>query len=337
MLEESRERLSEAHDLVMLDLDGVVYVGGEAVPGAVDALSAARAEGRRLAFITNNAARTPQAVAHHLVDLGVAAEPTDVVTSAQAAARLLRDRLGEGAAVAALGAEGLLTALADQGLRPVPVTDEDAAALVTGYGPDVVWRDIMRAAVRARDGLWWVASNTDGTLPTPYGEAPGHGVLVDMLRRFAGVEPVVAGKPARPLFDETIRRVGGKHPLLVGDRLDTDIAGANAAGVPSLLVLTGVTGLPELVAADKKQRPTYLAPDLGGLGEKHEVPTVRDGRAELGGWRATVVDGALTVSGTGAASDWWRVVATAAWVHLDASGQVARVEDLSPPAGRLAS
>ena len=333
MLEQSRQRLSDAHDLVMLDLDGVVYVGSEAVPGAVEALEAARGEGCRIAFITNNAARTPQAVAEHLVELGIPAEAADVVTSAQAAARLLRERLGEGVPVAALGAEGLLTALADQGLRAVAVTDEEAVALVTGYGPDVVWRDIMRAAVRVRDGLWWVASNTDGTLPTPYGEAPGHGVLVDLLRRFSRVDPVVAGKPARPLLDETIRRVGGERPLLVGDRLDTDIEGANAAGLPSLLVLTGVTGLPELVAAPAPQRPTYIAEDLRGLGETHVAPSSDGTSAELDGWRAEVSDGALKVRGRGSVGDWWRVVATAAWTHLDTSGEPVRIEELTPPAG----
>lgn len=335
VLQESRQPLNDAHDLAMLDLDGVVYVGGDAVPGAVQALAAARSAGTRLAFITNNAARTPGTVAAHLVELGVDARAADVVTSAQAAARLLAERLGAGGRVAALGAEGLLSALREQGLSPVAV-EEEADALATGYGPDVVWRDIMRAAVRVRDGLWWVASNTDGTIPTPYGEAPGHGVLVDLLRRFSGVDPVVAGKPARPLFEETIRRVGGEHPLLVGDRLDTDIRGARAAGIPSLLVLTGVTGLPELVGAGADERPTYVAEDLRGLGEAHPVPTLSRGAAELGGWRGDVVDGALVIGGAGSPGDWWRVVASTAWAYRDASGSVARVGDLAAPTGRLA-
>ena len=198
-----------------------------------------------------------------------------MVTSAQAAARLLADRLGAGGRVAVLGAEGLEQAVVEAGLLPVHV-DDDADAVVTGYGPEVRWRHIMRAAVRIRDGLWWVAANTDMTIPTAFGVAPGHGVLVETVRRFSGVEPVVAGKPARPLLDETVRRCGGERPLMVGDRLDTDIAGAHVAGVDSLLVLTGVTGLPELVAAGPEERPTYLAPDLGGLAEEHPAPEVRD-------------------------------------------------------------
>ncbi|QIG45933.1 HAD-IIA family hydrolase [Nocardioides anomalus] len=314
----------------MLDLDGVVYVGQDAVPGAPEHLEAARGAGMRIAFITNNASRPPEAVAEHLRDLGVTADADDVVTSAQAAARVLLDRLGEGASVAVLGAGGLTEAVTAAGLRPVGVRDE-AGAVVTGYGPDVPWRDIMRAAVRIRDGLWWVASNTDMTIPTPFGLAPGHGVQVELLRRFAGVDPVVAGKPARPLLDETVRRCGGERPLMVGDRLDTDIAGARAASLDSLLVLTGVTGLPELVAARAEERPTYVAADLGGLTSAHAAPETKDGEVGLGGWTARVADGALAVAGDGGADDWWRVVAEAAWAHLDETGEPVRTEGLTPP------
>ncbi len=314
----------------MFDLDGVVYVGGEAVPGAAEHLERVRADGLRCAFITNNAARTPGTVAQHLTDLGVPADVSDVVTSAQAAARVLSDRLGRGARVAVLGGEGLLEAVRAVGLEPVDV-DTEAAAVVTGYGPDVRWSAVMRAAVRIRDGLWWVASNTDSTIPTPFGVAPGHGVLVDTLRRFAGVEPVVAGKPARPLLDETIRRVGGDRPLMIGDRLDTDIAGARAIGIDSLLVLTGVTGLPELVAAAPEERPTYLGPDLGALRETHGAPTVGDGTWQLGGWSCTVERSRLRCTGSGDTGDWWRCVAAAAWSHLDDGGGVIDLADVEPP------
>jgi len=332
VLEASNGPLAEAFDLGMLDLDGVVYVGGHAVPHAPESLAAAAARGMRLAYITNNASRTPAAVADHLTDLGIEATVADVVTSAQAAARVLADKLGPGARVVCLGAAGLLEALAAEQLVPVGVED-DAEALVTGYGPDVLWKDIMRAAVRIRDGLWWVASNTDMSIPTAYGTAPGHGVLVDTVRRFAGIEPVVAGKPARPLLEETIRRVGGDRPLMVGDRLDTDIAGACALEIPSLLVLTGVTGLPELVAARPEERPIYLAPDLEGLLVTHPAPQVSADGVTLGGWSArTRADGALVVDGHGEPADWWRVVAVAGWRHLDASGGPADTTGLVVPA-----
>jgi glycerol 3-phosphatase-2 len=324
------EPLDRHHDLAMLDLDGVVYVGRDAVPGAPEHVAAARAAGLRVAFITNNAARPPAAVAEHLRELGVEAGEDDVVTSAQAASRLLADRLGAGGRVLVLGAAGLTDAVAAAGLAPVGVRDE-ADAVVTGYGPDVPWRDIMRAAVRIRDGLWWVASNTDLTIPTPFGVAPGHGVQVEMLRRFTEVDPVVAGKPARPLLDETVRRCGGERPLMVGDRLDTDIEGAQRAGIDSLLVMTGVTGLAELVAARPQERPTYVAADLSGLSQAHPAPEEAGAEVALGGWTARVAEGALSVEGTGAVDDWWRVVATAAWRHLDSAGTPVGTEGLASP------
>ncbi|WP_316932289.1 HAD-IIA family hydrolase [Nocardioides marmotae] len=336
MLGTSPTALVGAYDLAMLDLDGVVYVGGEAVPGAPEHLERARDAGMRLAFITNNASRTPATVAEHLSRLGVPAEPEDVVTSAQAAARLLADRLPAGARVVLLGAAGLEEAVRSAGLTPVGVEDE-ADALVTGYGPDVLWRDIMRAAVRVREGLWWVASNTDLSIPTAYGAAPGHGVLVETVQRFSGVDPVVAGKPQRPLLDETVRRVGGERPLMVGDRLDTDIAGARRAGIDSLLVLTGVTGLAELVAARPEERPTYLAPDLRGLLEPHpEVALDGDpagGSAQAGGWTAHTTSGTVRIEGAGSVADWWRAVAVTAWRHLDAVGEPVDVAGLEPPTG----
>ncbi len=171
----------------MLDLDGVVYIGEDAVPGAPEHLAQARERGVHLAFITNNASRPPEAVVEKLAGIGVDATEGDVVTSAQAAARVLSEQHGAGARIAVLGADGLEQALRAAGLEPVAVADERAEALVTGYGPDVVWRDVMRAAVLVRDGLPWVASNADLSLPTPFGEAPGHGVMVDLLERFSGV------------------------------------------------------------------------------------------------------------------------------------------------------
>ncbi|MDQ6527446.1 HAD-IIA family hydrolase [Nocardioides sp. LHD-245] len=340
MLLTSTEPLAGAYDVAMLDLDGVVYIGQRAVAGAAGHLARARAAGLTVAFITNNASRPAAVVAEHLRELGVPAEAGDVVTSAQAAARLLVERFGPGARVLCLGGAGLRSALEEVELIPVGV-DAEAVAAVSGYGPDLLWRDIMQAAVRIRDGLPWLASNTDHTIPTAYGVAPGHGVLVDMMRRFTGVAPQVAGKPQRPLLDETVRRTGGRRPLMVGDRLDTDIEGARNAGVDSLLVLTGVTGLAELVAATPVERPTYLAPDLGGLTTPHGAPQgVGSGRWRLGGWTGQVVAGRLEVECTGehaSAADWWRVAAVTGWDHRDRTGEVpdvatAGVPEPGPPA-----
>jgi glycerol-1-phosphatase len=324
LLKGSAQPLASVHDVAMLDLDGVVYIGGAAVPRAPESLAAAREAGLRLAFITNNAARPPAKVAENIRNLGIEATAEDVVTSAQAAVHVLAERLAPGAKVVNLGAAGLREPLEESGLVPVAV-DEDAEAIVTGYNPELLWKDILRAAVRIKDGLFWTASNTDMTFPAAYGIAPGHGVLVDTLRRFSGVEPVVAGKPSRPLLEETIRRTEAERPLMVGDRLDTDIEGGHNAGIDTLLVLTGVTGLEDLVAAEPHHRPTYVSADLGGLLMTHQAPEIDGTAARLGGWTADVRDGELRVTGHGSPDDWWRVAATSAWTHLDTSGTVVTI------------
>ncbi|MFL6131886.1 MAG: HAD-IIA family hydrolase [Nocardioidaceae bacterium] len=339
MLAASPEALWSTYDVAMLDLDGVVYIGPDAVPGVPDRLAEAAKAGLHLAYVTNNASRTPHAVADHLRRLGIPVDDGDVVTAAQAAARLLGDRLDEGSPVFVIGGEGLEVALAEQGLKPVQDRDAAPLAVASGYSGDLRWSTVVAGALLVRDGLPWVASNTDMTVPTPQGAGPGNGVLVDVVARFTGRKPVVAGKPEPPLFEETMRRVGGSRPLVVGDRLDTDIEGANRTGYDSLLVMTGVTGLTELVAARPDQRPTYVAGDLGGLGRAQREPNYDDGTVTCQGWRATVEDGALRIEGTGDLADagssgldaWWQAAATASWVHLDATGTPVDVTGVLPP------
>jgi glycerol-1-phosphatase len=285
--------LDEHHDVLLLDLDGVVYVGPHAVPGAPEALARARDTGVRLAFVTNNAARPPDVVARHLTELGVEADPTDVVTSAQAAAAMLAAELPTGARVLAVGGEGLRQALTARGLTPVASADDRPVAVVQGFAPETSWGMLLEACLAVSAGLPWVATNLDLTIPTPRGKAPGNGALVQVVQSTTGVTPRVAGKPFRPLMDESCERTNARRPLVVGDRLDTDIAGAHAAGLPSLLVLTGVSGAPDLLRATPDLRPTYLAADLSGLRRPHAAPR-RDGAAWVGAgcrvsWRA--VDG----------------------------------------------
>ena len=331
MLEESGRTLQEVYDLAVLDLDGVVYIGRHAVPGAAEHLAAATRAGMRLAFVTNNASRPPGTVAEHLRDLGIPATAADVVTSAQAAARLLARRLPAGAPVFVIGGEGLYAALEERGLRGVSSSEDDPVAVVSGYSPDLRWATVSEGAILVREGLPWVASNTDFAVPTARGHGPGNGVLVEAVARFAGREPVVAGKPLTPLFEETLLRTGGTRALVVGDRLDTDIEGATNAGLDSLLVLTGVTGLQELVSAAPGRRPTYVAADLAGLGRAHPAPERVDDEVRLGGWRAGVRERRLVVEGGGDTGDWWRVVAAAAWHHHDTTGEDVDVQELSLP------
>lgn len=331
MLGASDRPLREAYDVAVLDLDGVVYVGPDAVPGAPEALNDAQSQGMHLAFVTNNAARPPAEVGEHLRRLGVDAHDEDVVTSAQAAARLLSQRLEPGSEVFVIGGVGLEDALRERGLEPVTERTEAIAAVVQGYGPEMPWKQVVQGAILVGEDLPWVASNTDMSIPTAHGVGPGNGALVRLVAEFAGREPEVAGKPMSPLFEETLARVGGQHPLVIGDRLDTDIEGAVTMGWDSLLVLTGVTGLDELVRATPRERPTYIGAGLGALAEAHAAPEVADGEVSLGGWTARVDDGHLVVSGDGAPDDWWRVVAVTAWSHLDDTGQPVGTGELEVP------
>ncbi|WP_426566678.1 HAD-IIA family hydrolase [Angustibacter sp. McL0619] len=269
---ETSSPLVDQHDAVLLDLDGVVYVGEHAVPGAVAAIDLVRARDVAVAFVTNNASRTPADVAAHLVRLGVTAAARDVVTSAQAAAAMLRDLLDPGSAVLSIGADGLAQALQEAGLRPVQSMDDEPQAVVQGFSPHLSWPMLLEACVAVRAGLPWVATNLDSTLPTPRGTAPGNGAFVDVVRRTTGVEPQVAGKPYRPLMDASVDRLRAQRAVVVGDRLDTDLAGARRAGLPGMLVLTGVTGVRALLAADPGERPDYLAADLHGLLDAHQAP-----------------------------------------------------------------
>jgi HAD superfamily hydrolase (TIGR01450 family) len=321
----SEAALVAEHDLVLLDLDGVVYAGRAAVPGAVCHLSRCREAGSRLGFVTNNASRPPASVAEHLRDLGVDAADTDVVTSAQAAARLVADAVPAGSAVLVVGGEGLEAALAEYDLRAVWSAREAPAAVVQGLHSTVGWTLLAEGAYALADGIPWIASNMDPTVPTDRGRAPGNGALVDVLRATSGRDPQVAGKPEPALFAEAQRRLGGDRTLVVGDRLDTDIAGATRAGLPSLLVLTGVSGVAELCAAEGDDRPTYVAPDLSGLLVSHPEVEQTDGGARCGHWDATVVDGALQLAGqddgSGRGPDSavaaLRAVVAACWAYRD--------------------
>lgn len=272
--------LAAVHDVALLDLDGVVYVGAEAVAHAAESLDEALdVYGMRAAFVTNNAARTPATVAAHLVALGLRAAPEDVVTSAQAGARMLAERVPRGSHVLVIGGPGVGAALRERGLVPVESVDDGAVAVMQGYGPDVCWSALAEGSLAIGRGLLWVATNLDRTIPSPRGRVLGNGSMVAALRHATGAEPLVAGKPEPPLMLESVQRSGAVCPIVVGDRLDTDIEGANRSGIPSLLVLTGVTDWQDLVDAPPPHRPTYLGHDLRALLAPAPPVEVRPGDA----------------------------------------------------------
>ena len=257
--------LIEAYDAALFDLDGVVYLGPVAVPGAAEGIAELRNRHVRVGFVTNNANRPPQVVAEHLAELGIEASRSDVVTSAQAAAHLLGARFGPGAPVLAVGGAGVWDALEEQGLIGVRSAEDEPVAVIQGWGAELTWDDLNEAAIAIHRGAHWVATNTDPTRPTDRGIVPGNGAAVAAVRMAVNAEPEVAGKPYRPLLDETVQRLGATHPIFVGDRLDTDIAGAHAAGLDSMLVLTGAHSVVDLFAADRSSRPTHVGYDLRAL------------------------------------------------------------------------
>jgi HAD superfamily hydrolase (TIGR01450 family) len=272
-------------DVVLADLDGVVYAGPGALPYAVESLNLARVD-RTIGYITNNASRTDASVAAHLSDLGLDTAPRDVVTSPQAAMRLLAERIAPGSAVLVVGGDGLVTEVEKAGFVVTRSADDAPAAVVQGFAPEVGWTQLAEAAFALKTpeeegGIPWVATNTDWTIPQSRGIAPGNGTLVSAVHTAVGRLATVAGKPEVPIFEEAIARFGARHPLFLGDRLDTDILGANRAGIASALVLTGIDRPKHVLAAPEGSRPTFI---LGDLRELHEpYPEVR------------VVDGAATV------------------------------------------
>lgn len=316
--EGSRNVLSEAYDTALLDLDGVVYAGGHAIVHAVESLETARAGGMHLAYVTNNALRTPDAVAAHLTELGIPTGAADVITSAQAAARLVSEQVPAGARVLVIGGEGLRVALRERGLEPVESADDSPAAVVQGYGgPDLAWGRFAEACYAIARGVPWFASNTDLTIPSARGIAPGNGAAVEVVRIATGAEPQVAGKPLPPMHRETILRTGAERPLVVGDRLDTDIEGAFNGEVDSLLVLTGVTDGAQLLAAPPEHRPTYVDADLRSMLTGQPEVTPAEGGFGCGGWTATARGQELVLDGDGDgdAMDGLRALCAAAWTE----------------------
>lgn len=284
--------LAQDHDCLLLDLDGTVFRGHEPTEGAVETLAAVRS---RTLFVTNNASRGPAEVAQHLCAMGFKAKHDDIVTSAQSAARLLQEQLQPGAAVLIVGTDSLAAEVRKVGLKPVRQWSDGPVAVVQGHNPQTGWADLAEAALAIRGGALWVAANVDKTLPSERGLLPGNGAMVAALRTATDSKPQVAGKPEPTLLTDALARGKFHAPLVVGDRLDTDIAGANAAGLPSLHVLCGVSTAADTVRAEVGERPNYIAEDLRSLFARAD--TLRVGPHPA--WYVDVGPTAVTVQSTG--------------------------------------
>jgi glycerol-1-phosphatase len=254
--------LAQQYDCLLLDLDGTVFRGHALTEGAAESLD--KVPGRKL-FVTNNASRSAGEVAEHLCDIGLTATAEDVVTSAQSAAHVLAAHLAPESRVLVVGTDSLADEITAAGLRPVRLFEDQPHAVVQGHSTETGWINLAEAALAIRAGALWVAANVDATLPTERGLLPGNGSMVAALKAATDAEPQVAGKPSPTLMTDALARGDFRTPLVVGDRLNTDIAGANAAGLPSLMVLSGVNSARDAVHAVPEQRATYIGYDLRSL------------------------------------------------------------------------
>lgn len=252
-------------DVILSDLDGVIYRGPHAVDHAVDALNGYAARGIRLGYITNNASRTDIAVAEQLAGFGLNTQPNDVVTSPQAAVHLLKSHVPAGALVLVIGGEGIVHELEKAGFRATRSADDQPDAVLQGFAPEVGWQHLAEASFALTREIPWIATNQDWTIPVARGIAPGNGTLVSAVHTAVQKLPIVAGKPETPLFEAAVERFGAQHPIMLGDRLDTDIKGAVRSKMKSALVLTGIDGPKQLIAAGPDERPDYIIGDLRDL------------------------------------------------------------------------
>lgn len=306
--------LIDSFDSLLLDLDGVVYRGKKAIAGAVESITKAQQLGKSVGYITNNASRTPSQIAMQLRELGVSVEDHQIIGSARAAAKLLAGKIPSGSKVLVVGGEGLRTEVEALGFSLVASSEELPSAVIQGFSPEVGWKDLAEAAFAIQNGAIWIATNQDWTLPLEKGIAPGNGTLVGAVHTAVGILPEFAGKPFRPIFDSALSELGFQKPLVIGDRLDTDIKGAVAAGLESAAVLTGIVGNKELLGAKSDERPTYILSDLSELFSDYPKPKRTKSSVSFGQSEVEIIGDRLMISaGNPSAVDTIRAATDLVW------------------------
>ena len=253
--------LADRYDCLLFDLDGVMYRGDDTIDAAPPTMAELRRRGARVVFLTNNSSRTPEQVADKLRVHGIEADPGEVVTSAAATAELLAERGGGRAFV--IGMDGVRDALSGAGIEVLHGEPEVADLVVVGFDHDATYERLKTAALLVERGAKLVATNADASFPAADGLWPGAGALLAVITTTTGVPAEIVGKPFAPLFGSALRRGGGGRPLVVGDRLDTDIEGGAKLGWDTMLVLTGVSSRAEAEAW--RVRPTVIAEDVSAL------------------------------------------------------------------------
>lgn len=291
-------RLWGQYDTLLADLDGVVYEGSRAIPHAVESLNSLQSQGLAIGYVTNNSSRTPETISLQLNGFGLHTSAEQIIGSAQTGTELLATLVPAGSKILVVGGEGLRSRVSEAGFVVVDSADDAPSGVIQGFAPDVAWKHLAEAAFAIQGGAKWVATNSDWTLPQERGLAPGNGTLVSAVHTAVGQLPVVAGKPEPAIFLTALRQFGSKAALFVGDRIDTDITGANRAGVDSALVMTGVSTRKELLGVKPEGRPKYVLGDLSELLADYVAPSkikrgfaCKSAEVELLGNRVVVTHG----------------------------------------------
>jgi HAD superfamily hydrolase (TIGR01450 family) len=265
-------RVWSDYDVLLADLDGVVYEGSAAIKGAPEAILALQEQGLPIGYVTNNSSRKPETIAAQLAGFGVHCNPEDIIGSGKTGVDILRTLVPAGSKVLVVGGEGLRTRVIEGGFELVSDSDGKPDAVIQGFAPDVSWRDLAEASFSIQNGAKWVATNQDWTLPQEKGLAPGNGTLVSAVHTAVGQLPIVAGKPEPAIFHTAVEHFGAKNALFIGDRIDTDITGANRAKIDSVLVLTGVSTRKEVLGIKPEGRPTYIIGSMSELLKPYKAP-----------------------------------------------------------------
>ncbi len=261
-----------AYDVLLADLDGVVYEGTKAIVDAPETICELQRLDVPIGYVTNNSSRKPEAIASQLAGFGVTTKPEDIIGSGQVGVQLLATLVSPGSKILVVGGDGLRARVLEGGFELVESADDKPEAVIQGFAPDVAWKHLAEAAFAIQQGAKWVATNSDWTLPQERGMAPGNGTLVSAVHTAVGQLPLVAGKPEPAIFEAAVRHFAAKRPLFIGDRIDTDITGANRTGIDSVLVLTGVSTRKEVLGIKLEGRPNFIVGSMAELLKPYDVP-----------------------------------------------------------------
>lgn len=260
------------YDVVLCDLDGVIYEGTHSIKDAPETINKLLSSSIPVGYVTNNSSRKPETIAEQLAGFGIQTSADNVIGSAKTGVEILSTLIPAGAKVFVVGGEGLRSRVIEAGFELVTSSDDKPAGVIQGFDPSVAWTDLAEASYSIANGAKWVATNQDWTIPREKGIAPGNGTLVSAVHTAVGQLPIFAGKPEPAIYKTAVEHFGAKQALFVGDRIDTDIRGANRAGIDSVLVMTGISTRKEVLGVKKEDRPTFIIGTMAELLRDYDLP-----------------------------------------------------------------